>query len=157
MCNKSRVTSEAHPTFVSDATVEDIWEHVEFLESASIRGSKNSREEKGKDIEARRKMGVRWKSHLLTTSMGDRTGFRVVPATTVLGFTRARASVVEFGIEQYWFNYHQRRQLRRFSAIDCFDHSKDAFEDVVAYFPSPMGCFEKFKEWVIGAVCRGKV
>ena len=51
---------------------------MEFLESASIRGSKNSKEEKGKDIEARRKMGVSMEKPFVERSMGDRTGFRVV-------------------------------------------------------------------------------
>ena len=81
VCNKVVLRVKAHPTFVSDATFEDIWEHVEFLESASIRGKNSKEERKGRTSRLEEKWRLMEKP-FVERSMGDRTGFRVVPATT---------------------------------------------------------------------------
>ena len=146
VCNKVVLRVKAHPTFVSDATFEDIWEHVEFLESASIRGSKNSKEEKGKDIEARRKMASRWKSHLLSGRWVIEPDFAWCQPQPFWDLPELAQASLSSELNNTGLTIIKGdANYRRLLGDRLFDHSKDAFEDVVAYFPSPMVALRSLK------------
>ena len=140
VCDKVVIRVKAHPTFVSDATAEDVWEHVEFLESSS------SDSEKQKDVEARRKMASRWKSHLMSGRWVVEPDFawcQPQPFWDLPELARASLSseLNNTGLTIIKGDANYRRLL----GDRLFDHSKDAFEDVVAYFPSPVVALRSLK------------
>jgi len=166
VCDRVVLRVKAHPTFVSDATVEDVWEHVDFLESASSSSSSISSSsgsssssgksnksdaseegrEKSKDVEARRKMASRWKSHLLSGRWVVEPDFawcQPQPFWNLPALARASLSseLNDTGLTIIKGDANYRRLL----GDRLFDHSKDAFEDVVAYFPSPVVALRSLK------------
>ena len=124
--------------------VEDVWEHVDFLESASSSNSSSSsssssgKNKSGKTSEEGRekiKMSRREEDGVAMEKppVGGRWVVEpdfVVSTAAVLEFAGTRESVVEFRLNDTGLTIIKGDANYRRLLGKTFDHSKDAFEDV---------------------------
>ena len=141
VCKKVILRVKAHPTFVSDATFEDVLEHIEYLATPKM-----NENEKEKDVEIRKKMASRWKSHLVSGRWEispDYAWCQPQPFWDLPEHARASLSsdLSDTGLTIIKGDANYRRLL----GDRLFDHSKDSFQDVVAYFPSPILALRSLK------------